>query len=82
MADTWHEQQPTAQQLEQTKRVEKALCNELNLLAREGIPAACILSGLGITIADLLTHNGDSSAVAPWFEAQARMIRRLQGPSN
>ncbi len=82
MTDAWNEHDPTPQQLQQTKRVEKALCNELNLLAREGIPAACILSGLGITIADLLTHNRDSSALAPWFQAQARMIRRLQGPGN
>jgi hypothetical protein len=82
MTNTWNEQNPTPEQIEQTKRVETALCNELNLLSREGIPAACILSGLGLTIADLLTHKGDSSAVAPWFEAQAHMIRRLQEPGS
>lgn len=78
----WHEHEPTAEQVEQTKRVELALCNEINLLAREGIPVACILSGLGVTIADLLTCQKGPESVAPWFAAQADMIARLQGKPN
>jgi hypothetical protein len=71
---------PTDKQVEQTKRVQSALCNELNLLSREGIPAACILTGLGMTIADLITTQKGNQAVAPWFMAQARMIDSLLKP--
>lgn len=81
MAD-WREQEPTSEQIEQTRRVEKALCNEVNLLAREGVPLACILSGLGVTIADLLTCQKGPESVAPWFAAQAEMISGLQGKPN
>ena len=79
MNDDWHPQQPTAEQVEQTKRVQRALINELNLLAKEGVPVACILTGLGMTIADLITTQAEASAVAPWFEKQAAMVRELQG---
>lgn len=78
----WHEQQPTPEQLKQTKRVEKALCNEINLLSREGIPLACILSGLGVTIADLLTCHAGPETVSPWFRAQADMLDGLQGEEH
>jgi hypothetical protein len=77
----WNEHDPTPEQIEQTKRVEKALCHEVNLLSREGVPLACLLSGLGMTIADLLTCQAGADAVAPWFAAQADMIRRLQSPN-
>lgn len=79
MTNTWNEHEPTPEQIDQTKRVEKALCNEIKLLAREGIPTACILSGLGVTIADLLTCSCGPKSVAPWFAAQAKMIEGLQG---
>lgn len=75
----WHEHEPTPEQIEQTRRVEQALCNEMNLLAREGIPVACILTGLGVTIADLITCQKGAQSVAPWFAAQAALIERLQG---
>jgi hypothetical protein len=76
----WNQNMPTDKQVEQTKRVQSALCNELNLLSREGIPAACILTGLGMTIADLITTQKGNQAVAPWFMAQARMIDSLLKP--
>ena len=82
MSKSWHEHDPTPEQIEQTKQVEKALCHEINLLAREGIPIACILSGLGVTIADLLTIQRGAETVAPWFAAQARMISGLQGQQS
>lgn len=78
MSNTWNEHTPTAEQIAQTKRVELALCNELNLLGREGIPPACILTGLGVVIADLITTQKGPDAVAPWFQAQAVMIEKLQ----
>ena len=82
MTDKWHEHEPTAEQIEQTQRVEKALCNEVNLLAREGIPLACILSGLGVTIADLLTCQAGPEKIAPWFRAQAELVERLQSDKH
>jgi hypothetical protein len=80
MSNTWNEHVPTDEQVKQTERVQAALCNELNLLAREGISPACILTGLGMTIADLITTQKGNQAVAPWFMAQARMIEGLLGP--
>lgn len=76
----WKE--PTDEQVALTKRVETALCNEINLLAKEGIPVAFILTGLGVTIADLLTCQKGPASVAPWFSAQAEMIAALQRPAN
>lgn len=78
----WHEHNPTPEQVAQTQRVETALCNELNLLAREGIPIACLLTGLGVTIADLLTRQTGPQSVAPWFAKQAEMIANLQRPGH
>ena len=75
---TWNLVEPTDEQVAMTKRVEETVCNEMNLLAREGVPVACILTGLGISIADLLTCQSGPASVAPWFEAQARMIVDLQ----
>ena len=75
---TWSLVEPTDEQVAMTKRVETALCNEMNLLSREGIPVACILTGLGITIADLLTCQSGPESVAPWFEGQGQMIRDMQ----
>jgi|GEM_PF-2314736 len=77
----WNEVEPTDEQVALTKRVELALCNEINLLAKEGIPVACILTGLGVTIADLLTCRRGPESVAPWFSAQAEMIAGLQRPA-
>ncbi len=74
----WNLVEPTDEQVAMTQRVEKAICNELNLLSREGVPVACILTGLGISIADLLTCQSGPASVAPWFEAQGQMIRELQ----
>ncbi len=77
----WHEHEPTDEQIEMTRRVETAICNEINLLAREGIPLACLISGMGVAIADFLTCQKGPASVAPWFAAQAEMIRALQAPN-
>lgn len=78
MPKSWHRQEPTQEQIEQTKRVEVALCNEINLLAREGIPAAILLAGLGTAVADFITCQKGPEAVAPWFKAHGAMIEQLQ----
>lgn len=78
----WHEHEQTPEHIAQTQRVETALCNEMNLLAREGVPVACILTGLGVTIADLLTCQTGPASVAPWFAAQAKLIADLQRPRH
>ncbi|WP_057884349.1 hypothetical protein [Tsuneonella troitsensis] len=78
----WNEKMPTAEQIEMTRRVETAIANEINLLAREGVPVACILTGLGLSIADLITCQAEASAVAPWFEKQAILVRTLQGDAD
>lgn len=69
--------QPTPEQVKMTERVERALCDELNLLNKEGIPMACLLTGLGVVIADLIICHAGPKAVAPWFESQAALLRDL-----
>jgi len=72
---------PTPDEIEQTRRVERALCNEINLLAKEGVPLACLLTGLATAAADLLTCQAGPEAVAPWFERNGAMVRELQRPN-
>ncbi len=71
---------PTPEQIEQTRRVEQALCNEINLLAREGIPLACLLTGIATTAADLITCQVGAQAVPAWFENNGKMAREAQEP--
>lgn len=82
MNNKWNMAQPTAEQIAMTKTVEVSLANEINLLAREGVPVACILTGLGLSIANLITCQAESSAIAPWFEKQAKLVRELQGGAS
>lgn len=72
--------EPTPEQVAQTRRVEQALCAEINLLAREGVPLACLLTGIATTAADLLTCQVGSGAVAPWFENNGKMAREAMEP--
>lgn len=78
--NSWQASEPTPEQIAMTKKVETAVCNEINLLAREGIPLACLLTGMGMAIADLLTTQAGPESVAPWFAAKADLIRSLQAP--
>lgn len=80
MAEAWHEHEMTPEQIDQVKTVERALCNELNLQAREGVPMPVLLTAIGMAAADLLTCQVGAHAIAPWFEKQAAMLRRLQRP--
>lgn len=80
MTKTWNEYEMTPEHVEQCKRVEQALCNEINLQAREGVPVAILLSAIGMTAADLLTCQSGPASVPLWFEKQAALIRSLQAP--
>jgi hypothetical protein len=73
---------PTPEQVEQVKKVERALCNEIHLLQREGIPLPILLSGLGMAVADFITCAVGPEAVAPWFASQGAMIAGLQGSQH
>jgi hypothetical protein len=82
MSKKWHAYELTEAEIAQSKRVEVALCNELNLLAREGIPLPMILTGLGTVIADLITTQQGPQAVAPWFQRNAEIIADLTRPAH
>lgn len=73
---------PSPEQIAMTQRVERALLNEINLLAREGVPLACILTALGITAAELISTQAEAAAVAPWFQKQADLARHLQSDKS
>ena len=74
----WHNVvQPTPRQVAQTQKAEEAFRNEIGMLAREGIPAACVLTALGMAVAEFITSQAEADAVAPWFEKQAAMLREI-----
>jgi hypothetical protein len=75
MTDIWMD--PTPEQSRQAERVTKAICHEINLLAIEGIDPRVIIAGLGAATADTLTCVFGETAVVPWFEKQADMVRGL-----
>lgn len=74
--------EPTRKQIADAARVEAALCHELSLLRREGIPVAELLSGMGLALANLITCTIGPDQVAPWLERNARLVRELQGGGN
>lgn len=82
MNNSWQTQETTPEEVEWTRKVGRALADEINLLAREGAPVPCILAALGWTAADLITCQADASAVAAWFEQQASVVRHLQRESG
>lgn len=70
--------EPSPQQLAAADRVHKALLHEMNLAGMEGASVEAVLSGAGLAIADVITAKAGSERVAPWFEGQAALVRRLQ----
>ena len=73
--------EPSPADCAQAEKVQKAICAELNLAAREGAPVAALLAGAGAAIADLITCQAGADKVAPWFEGQAELVRFLQSKS-
>lgn len=71
--------EPTPENLNNALRVQLAVCNELNLLAREGVGVQELLAGTGTVICDLITCTAGPEHVARWFERQAELVRELQG---
>jgi hypothetical protein len=75
----WNEvTQPTPQQVEEIKWAQRAITQEVDLLAEEGVKVTSILTGMGMVVAELITYNAEAAAVVPWFEKQAMMILALQ----
>ena len=82
MAKSWQEYPtPTPEQQARCERVQQALCNELNLQAREGATPIELLAGAGSAVADLITCTAGPEHVAQWFERQAELVRELQKPN-
>jgi hypothetical protein len=72
-----HWRMPTKAQEDAALRVQKAVCQELNLLSREGVEPAALLAGAGAALADLITSVWGIQAVAPWFDKQGEMTADL-----
>lgn len=71
---------PTQEQQDRCERVQKAIIAELNLAEREGVQAGELLAGLASAAADAITCIAGPQAVAPWFEKNAELVRKMQGP--
>lgn len=69
---------PTAEQNARAEKIQIAICNELNLAAREGASTAELLAGLAAATADLITCTAGPAFVRPWFEMQAQVVAELQ----
>lgn len=78
MADRWIE--PTAEQNEQALLVQGDIVALVNRLLKEGNDARIVMAGMGAATADLITCTFGPTAVAPWFQKQADMVRELQRP--
>lgn len=76
----WRE--PTAEELDQAKRVQLAICHELNLMGREGTHPAVLLAGTGSAIAALITSVWGNSHVPSWFHHQGDMTAELLRGGN
>lgn len=70
--------QPTPRQIHDAERVQRAIRQELHLLAREGVGFAEILSALGAMTAELITASAGPQFIAPWFERWARCAREQE----
>lgn len=69
---------PTDEQNARAERVQKAICNELNLAAREGVSPPEMLAGLAAATADLITTTAGPAFVRRWFERQAQVAAELE----
>lgn len=64
------------------ERVHHAVLHEMNLAGMEGASVQAVLAGAAIAIADVITAKAGSERVAPWFEGQAALVRRLQSSGD
>lgn len=80
MADTWID--PTPEQEAQAERAKLALIETINAEIRTGTDPRVVLLALGNAACDMLTSVFGATAVAPWFDRQAEVVRQLQGPAG
>ena len=80
MADTWID--PTPEQEAQAALAKVALIATINAQIRTGTDPRVVLHALGTTACDMLTSVFGATAVAPWFDRQAEVVRQLQGPAG
>ncbi len=76
MPDVWKD--PTPEQEAHAAIVAHDIVEIVNRLIREGIDPRVVIAGLGSATADTLTCVFGPTSVAPWFEGQGEMVRRLQ----
>lgn len=80
MTDKWIE--PNAEQQAQALIAHHEIIETMNRLIREGFDARIVMAGVGAATSDLITTQFGNTAVAPWFEKQAQMVRDVTGPRN
>ena len=73
---------PTKLQDAQITLAQHDIVEMLNRLGREGMDPRIVLAGLAAATAGLLVSVFGSTAVAPWFEGQALIVRDLQKSGN
>jgi hypothetical protein len=78
MADKWA--MPTPQQNAAASLAQGDLVELINRLIREGNDPRVVIAALGSATADTITCVFGPTAVAPWFEKQAQVVRDLQRP--
>ena len=77
MTDKWKAQ--TSEQHEQATLVANELVEVINRAIREGIDPRVVIAGIGSAITDTITCVFGATAVVPWFEGQAKLLRDMQG---
>lgn len=70
---------PTAEQREQAVLAQHEIVETINRLIREGIDYRVVLAGVGSAAADFITCTVGRSAIAPWHDMQAKIVRQAIG---
>ena len=77
MTDVW--KQTNTAEREQATLVANEIVEVINRAIREGIDRRVVIAGIGSALTDTITCVFGASAVVPWFEGQAKLLRDLQG---
>jgi hypothetical protein len=79
MKDVWKE--PSREQHAQCALASLDIIETVNRLIREGMDPRVVIAAIGSATANTITSVWGATAVAPWFDQQAKMVRDLQQPN-
>ncbi len=76
MTEIWKDK--SREEAEQATLVANEIVEVINRAIREGIDPRVVIAGIGASITDTITCVFGPTAVVPWFEGQAKLLRDMQ----